>query len=181
MKIYFVRHGETDWNFEGRLMGRGNDESLNKKGIEQAHALAEKIDKDFEVLFSSPLKRASQTAEIIGQSLKLPVLFRTEVMEWDAGSLGGKKWSEIPMITNGMVSIEKLDKELGANFDKYGGEKNEEIRDRVKKFIDEVKKDFNGKKVLVVTHGGIIRTVHGLYSILLPGRPKLLGVYEFEI
>ena len=63
--IYLVRHGQTDWNLEGRYQGR-IDIKLNSKGIEQAKEIKEKLKEiKFDKVFSSPLKRALETAQII--------------------------------------------------------------------------------------------------------------------
>ena len=65
MKIYLVRHGETDWNQAGLLQGQ-TDIALNAQGLEQAHEAAERLKEvPFEIAFCSPLIRAKRTAEII--------------------------------------------------------------------------------------------------------------------
>ena len=65
MKIYVVRHGQTNWNVKGKIQGK-SDIELNEKGIEQAKELKELIKNyDINLIISSPLKRAKQTAEII--------------------------------------------------------------------------------------------------------------------
>ena len=64
-KIYIVRHGETDWNKELRRQGR-KDIELNEKGEKQAHEIKEKFKNiNFDICYTSPLKRARKTAEII--------------------------------------------------------------------------------------------------------------------
>lgn len=65
MEVVLVRHGETDWNLDGRLMGQ-KDVPLNGKGREQAEVLRNKLaNMSFDCCYSSPLSRASETAEII--------------------------------------------------------------------------------------------------------------------
>ena len=65
MKIYLVRHGETDWNQAGRLQGQ-TDIALNAQGLEQAREAAERLKEvPFEIAFCSPLIRAKRTAETI--------------------------------------------------------------------------------------------------------------------
>lgn len=88
--FYFMRHGETAWNAEGRIMGQ-MDIPLNVAGIQQAYAAAEnmahlKISK----IISSPLQRAQQTAVIIGTKLTIDVILIDELKECHAGILQGQ-------------------------------------------------------------------------------------------
>ena len=80
--IYIVRHGQTDWNVEGRNQGR-TDIELNETGIKQAEEIAKKLEgKKFDMVFSSPLKRAYKTAQIISNK---SYYFRCEInrkMQW---------------------------------------------------------------------------------------------------
>lgn len=70
MKFYVVRHGQTDWNAEGRIQGK-TDIELNETGIEQARQLKELIkDYNIDLIISSPLKRTRKTAEIINETVK---------------------------------------------------------------------------------------------------------------
>ena len=76
MKIYLVRHGETDWNQAGLLQGQ-TDIALNAQGLEQAHDAAERLKKvPFEIAFCSPLIRAKRTAEIISATVSSWTLSR---------------------------------------------------------------------------------------------------------
>jgi len=67
MKIFFVRHGETDANAKKIMMGQRIDEPLNEFGRRQAEELASLLPNSFDIIFSSPLKRTAQTAEIISK------------------------------------------------------------------------------------------------------------------
>ena len=90
--IYIVRHGQTDWNVEGRYAGRV-DVKLNSKGIEQAKITAEKLSGiKFDKVFSSPLKRAIQTAEIICNGR---INTDERIIERCNGELEGKLKTEI--------------------------------------------------------------------------------------
>ena len=74
MKIYFIRHGETDWNTEIKLQGR-TDISLNENGRKVAKWTRDAMrDIMFDVAFTSPLKRARETAEIILEGKDIPIL-----------------------------------------------------------------------------------------------------------
>ena len=72
--FYLFRHGQTDMNAAGRWQGRGIDLPLNETGREQARELAAALTPAaLEVVFSSPLKRAVQTAQIVAEILRIPV------------------------------------------------------------------------------------------------------------
>ena len=89
MRLILARHGETSWNREGRSQGQIPTE-LNDKGIRQARNSAQAL-RLFPVraLYSSPLRRAMQTAETIGQALSLPVIPLEGLKEMDLGRLNG--------------------------------------------------------------------------------------------
>ena len=92
--IYIVRHGQTDWNVVGRYQGR-KDIELNQKGIEQARKIKEQLkDVDFDLIFSSPLKRAVETANIITDNNK-NLIKDDRLIERNNGDLEGKLKSEI--------------------------------------------------------------------------------------
>lgn len=88
--FYFVRHGETDWNKEQKVMGRA-DISLNKNGILQAQSVAKKARTlPIDIIISSPLKRAKTTAEIIGNKVNKPVTIENNLQECCWGIMEGK-------------------------------------------------------------------------------------------
>ena len=90
MKIYSTRHGETQWNLENRIVGI-TDLPLTDRGIEQAAALAEKVKniRDIDIIISSPMKRARQTAQFTADALGLSVITDERLREWDYGSFEG--------------------------------------------------------------------------------------------
>ena len=85
MKIYLIRHGETDWNLQGRLQGR-EDIPLNQTGILQAEACGEALRAvRLDSIHTSPLMRAEETAEIIAAWQQCPVIVNSELIERDYG------------------------------------------------------------------------------------------------
>jgi broad specificity phosphatase PhoE len=87
--LLLVRHGETDWNAEGRLQGH-TDMPLNDLGRRQARALADELAGDgIEAVYSSDLARASETAEIVAERLGLPVGLDPDLREKDWGTWEG--------------------------------------------------------------------------------------------
>ena len=94
--IFLFRHGETDFNKRGLVQGQTCDIGLNEIGVEQAKKLAEKLqDINLQVIFSSPLQRALQTAEIIAKSKNIPVIIEKGFIEINLGEAEGKRKSEL--------------------------------------------------------------------------------------
>ena len=94
MKLYFVRHGKTEWNLEGRLQGAKGDSPLLKESIEQVRELGHYLsDTHFDLVFSSDLPRAKKTTELImeSQKPKSKVTYTKALREWQLGKLKGKK------------------------------------------------------------------------------------------
>ena len=74
MDIYFLRHGETKWNTRGRIQGQKNTR-LSEKGLEQARLTAEGMkDIPFDIIYSSPLERAYETAQIVRGERNIPII-----------------------------------------------------------------------------------------------------------
>ena len=139
-----VRHGQTDWNLQGKNQGRADIE-LNKTGIQQAEEVAKQFaDKKIDACFSSPLKRASKTAGIIYNG---EVIVDDRLMERGNGEL------------EGLVDAQKLINFDDPNETRYGIEPLTDFRKRINEFWDEITKKYSGKDVLVVTHAGF-----GIYS-----------------
>lgn len=94
-RLVLIRHGETDWNVEGRYQGQA-DPPLNKKGLEQARQLAgEMEDLGLDLIYSSPLQRAHQTAEILADHLEIPLHIEPRLMEIHQGDWQTRLRSEI--------------------------------------------------------------------------------------
>jgi broad specificity phosphatase PhoE len=139
--LLLVRHGETDWNAEGRLQGH-TDRPLSDFGRRQAHELAEELDgEELEAIYSSDLARARETAEIVGRKLGLPTVLDPDLREKDWGT-----WE-------GLTAVERDRVE-------FVGESTEEHRDRILDALRRISERHPGDgRVLVVTHGGSMRRV----------------------
>jgi broad specificity phosphatase PhoE len=88
--FYFVRHGETDWNLEGRIMGH-KDIPLNSRGIEQAHSAVPRLqDLGIKRIISSSLLRAKETAIILGSYLGIPIETTDALKEACWGEMEGE-------------------------------------------------------------------------------------------
>jgi broad specificity phosphatase PhoE len=93
--LVLIRHGETDWNVEARYQGQANP-PLNEQGIAQAHQLADSlVDVGIDVIYSSPLQRALQTAQLLARHLEIPLREEPRLMEINQGEWQGLLRSEI--------------------------------------------------------------------------------------
>ena len=140
--IYFVRHGQTEWNKIGRMQGR-IDIELNNEGKQQAMIVREKLKGvKFDKVFSSPLKRAVETAKIICDQ---EVLVDDRLIERSNGELEGKLKTE----------IEEFPDFNNPNDTRFGIESLNNFKARINNFLDETLKKYKDKNVLVVTHAGV--------------------------
>jgi broad specificity phosphatase PhoE len=138
--LLLVRHGETDWNAEGRLQGH-TDTPLNDYGRRQAARLAEELAGDgIDAVYSSDLSRARETAEIVAAHLGLPVVIEPGLREKNWGSWEG---------------LTPMERDATA----YVGESTEDHRDRTLRTLREIAERHPDTRVLVVTHGGSMRRV----------------------
>ena len=148
--LHLVRHGETDWNRQGRFQGI-QDIPLNAEGRRQARHLAQAWAEVAEVLVASPLARATETAEILGQSLGLKLLTTDpRLVERDYGLGAGLTLEERrERFPDGVIP---------------GVEAPASIRDRARYFLESVTRDHPGRRIVAVSHGGFINTVLSLVS-----------------
>lgn len=149
--IYLTRHGQTEWNIERRLQGRG-DSPLTEQGIERAKELRDRVkDIDIDVIFSSPIKRALDTANIIKGEKNVEVITDDRLMEMCFGDYEGRKTDEV-MNENPMWNIDLImhgDVKLCAP----NGENLKSVRARVSEAMDSIIEENRGKNILVVAHG----------------------------
>jgi broad specificity phosphatase PhoE len=151
--IVLVRHGETDWNRDNRFQGHA-DPPLNEAGRGQARALgAELAGAAFAALYTSPLRRASETARILSGALGLEPRVSDALQEVDVGSWSGLTRSE----------VEARFPEGYRRWLEYGhgwddGETYEELGARVVAGLFRIAADHPHARVLAVTHGGPIRS-----------------------
>jgi len=140
-RLLLVRHGETDWNADGRLQGQ-TDPPLNDSGRRQARLLAHELaEEEFEAIYSSDLSRARETAEIVGSRVGLPVELDPDLREKDWGT-----WE-------GLTTVERDHVE-------FVGESTEAHAERMLRALRRISERHpDSLSVLVVTHGGSMRRV----------------------
>lgn len=150
--FYVFRHGETELNKQKRWQGSGMDYDLNENGVKQAQDLIEKLkDKGLEKIYSSPLKRAKHTAEVVAQVLNIPVEVRDDLRECFYGVAEGKLIAdlqkEVPEIVNNWNNPNYF------NIKFEDGESKKEALDRVlAELVKITSEDFNIAGIAI--HGG---------------------------
>ncbi|MFA6081032.1 MAG: histidine phosphatase family protein [Patescibacteria group bacterium] len=152
--LYIVRHGETEWNVKKIIQGY-EDIPLNKKGEAQAKELAKKLRHiKFDAVFSSDLIRARRTAEIITLEKKLAVQTTKALKERYFGKYQGKSFA----VNNKMTKlIDNLKMVSGPGLKEV--ESDENIILRLTTFLREIAVAYANKTILVVSHGGPMRTL----------------------
>ena len=148
--LLLVRHGETDWNAEGRLQGH-TDLPLNERGRRQAQSLAEELaGQEIAAVYSSDLARARQTAAVVAARLGLPVAVEADLREKNWGTWEGLTAAERERVA-------------------YEGETTAEHRERTLRAVRRIAGRHPGRRVAVVTHGGSLRRVQAAaLGIALP-------------
>ena len=127
MKLIFVRHGQTDFNKNKVVQGLEMDPPLNETGIKQVEEATKSLPEDIDFIISSPLKRASQTAEILNRKLNKELEFDDDIKELSYGSLAGRSWSEIEIIT-GDKDVHQKERDTLFDYRKFGGNSAEDLK-----------------------------------------------------
>ncbi|APU70541.1 phosphoglycerate mutase [Companilactobacillus crustorum] len=156
VELYIVRHGETDTNYEGRINGMSTDKPLNANGIKQVETLEKQIDiNKFDEVYSSPMKRAMQTAEILNQGVH-EIHQDKRLYEADYGSWDGLKETDLRDKYPDAFDENNF---LLPTYTKYAkdGEEYSDVYRRVEDFMDDMGKKGN-KKIMVVCHGFVSRS-----------------------
>lgn len=159
--FYLVRHGETEWNIKGIIQGH-KDSVLTKQGVVQVKQMAKIFKKiKFDEIFSSDLPRAKRTAEIIALEKKMAVKTSELLRERLFGRFQGRKAVEMRKeLKEQLEKREKLSKEERFKFRiEDGFETDEEIIGRFITFLRETAVACPQKKILIVTHGGMMKTL----------------------
>lgn len=161
--ICLVRHGETDWNALGKLQGR-TDIQLNETGIIQAEECSEFLkSSQWDVIITSPLKRAKQTAEIINKNLIVPLIEMKDFLERDYGD------------AEGMV----LEERISAFPDKsYPNQEDRlTLNNRIMTGIQEINQRYEENKILLIAHGAVINAILAVLSNgkIGSGKTKLIN------
>ena len=133
-----------------------SDYELNANGIEQAKKIRDILKKEkFDLIISSPLKRALQTAKIINECMNISIILDNRIKERDYGNLEGE-------------IFKKEYCNLDYDFTSVNGESIENYKMRLNDFIKDIKTRYNSKNILIVAHNGVISVM----SFILEGEPS---------
>ena len=154
MKLIFIRHGQTDWNVQGKIQG-SYDSELNATGIEQAMSLSEKLfnlNYKFSKIYSSPQKRALKTAEILSKSSNVDYISVKDLQEMNMGKWEGLSWKEVEE----QYPNEYKEWYLNRRYTKTpDGEAYQDMLERVLKAIHKIINE-NNEDVVIVSHSAVI-------------------------
>jgi len=153
-EFYVVRHGETAANSRNIVQGQ-SDVPLNENGLAQAGRLAERLKSvKFDAVYASDLGRAMRTARIIAPYLEpIPT---PALREWNLGDWQGRPFSEVKQLYPDEVDGFLHDRET---LQITGGESKAEAYGRINRLLDELAERESGKRLLLVTHCGVIRAM----------------------
>lgn len=153
MELYITRHGKTEWNIEGRFQGV-KDSPLVKSGIMDAHALRDYLaDVHFDAVFSSPLGRAVETANLLfSQREDITVQLDQRIQEMNFGVFEGMKTTDILQVYPDIYDHlwnqpEQFERCPG------GGESFAEVRARIISFLSDLDRFPDDSRIFIVTHG----------------------------
>lgn len=157
-RILLIRHGETEWNCAGRVQGYHADSPLTETGREQVRALAERLARErVDALYASDTGRARRTASPIGVAAGLRVIRDAALRERNYGAFEGRTFAEV-------------ERDFPAEYERFhtrdphyvppGGESAAQFRDRVMAVLERIASGAAGKRVAVVTHGGVLGIVY---------------------
>jgi len=155
-KWFLVRHGETDWNKEGRTQGQ-SDTPLNELGRSQAREAGQKLKgKKIDLIISSDLSRARETAEIIAREIGGEIILEEKFRERSFGETEG-------------MHFEVRNEKYGNRFATYdqaypGGETFQEVEKRALEAFHVHHKDYFDKNVVIVTHAGVMRALQRVFK-----------------
>ena len=162
-RFCLVRHGETDWNVARRLQGH-TDIPLNQHGITQARQMAKAlkaIHLQFDVLYTSDLRRAADTAAAVEEQFGINAIVDEALRERHLGALQGLTADEAPQLKPDLWSSH-LSRNLEQTLE--GGESITQFAQRIHGALENIRLKHTGKTVLLVSHGGALEMMYRLAS-----------------
>ena len=171
--FYFVRHGQTVWNVEGKICG-ATDIAMTELGHEQAIATGKKILEEHihadEILYS-PLTRAADTAKHISEITGIPARVEPRLMEQNFG-----KYESTP---RDGAEFREAKKSFVNHYD--GGESMLRLCQRIYNLLDDIKEEADEKVYLLVAHNGISRAVQSYFYDMTNDEFAAFGIKNCEI
>lgn len=186
LKLYFIRHGKTQWNLEGRFQGAGGDSPLLPESYQQMVQVGQYLKGvSFRHIYASPIKRARVTAQHVGHELhqRIPLTLLSRLEEFHLGELEGRTFQEVQ---------ERFPAELDAfrnHPDKYvtdrvGGETFPEVIDRMTPAIQRIFRDNPNPEdnVMIVSHGAALNAlINALLGVPLSDLRKKGGIRNTSV
>jgi broad specificity phosphatase PhoE len=159
--LVLVRHGESTWNELRLVQGQNDDAQLTDRGRQQAADVATTFERrDFDLIVSSDLRRAAETAAVLAEVLGLAVVSDALLRERDFGVAEGGPLAdlsaELSGIDHGVVTNDDVSPE--------GGETLRALRARAGRFLELRQDRWAGERLLIVTHGGTMRALRSCYE-----------------
>lgn len=162
LELLFIRHGQTDWNAERRIMGE-DPIGLNAVGRQQIRTLSRHLNSiSFDALYCSPLQRTLESSAIINQDRKLQIIQDLRLREIEYGEWIGKTFPEIHSLPGYRDYYQTPENPVCA-----GGESLHAVRDRAISFLEDLKKERPRGRVALVSHADWIKCVI-LHFLKLP-------------
>ncbi len=161
LRLYITRHGETEWNVEGRMQGWMNSE-LTEKGIKNAEALGKQLEStEFKVIYSSTSERAVHTAELIRGSRRISIITDENLREINLGELEGKLKDEYTDSDR-----QQLDTFWNRphQYKALSGEDFYQVRVRIEAVLKKIISENKDSNIIIVTHGGIVKTMMAIFK-----------------
>jgi len=165
LQIVLVRHGATDWNLEHRCQG-STDRDLSEIGLRQAEEIAGRLRHEtIHAVYSSDLKRARRTAELISAHHRLPVTIDKRIRELDHGHLEGLTFSEIKQHYGDFLARWRTEP---AELEVPGGERLVDVAERAWTGLKRIaERHTEAQKIVVVSHNfpivGIVCRITGTH------------------
>lgn len=176
--VTIIRHGETEWNVAMRLQGN-SDSELTRKGISHVELLAKALQsKKYDVLISSDQKRALRTAEIINQYQGLTIVENSAFRERNFGIMEGLTHEEI---IHNYPEVYTRYKKRKVQFQIPEGESLVQFYQRVTNGLQQMSKTYQGKKILLVTHGGVLDCALRMTLDIPLGTGRRFSIYNTSI
>jgi broad specificity phosphatase PhoE len=155
--IFLVRHGETQWNAEDRMQGQVLHVGLNEKGMRQARLLSKRLEKEkIDLVYSSPMERALQTAEIIAEPHDISVITHAGLTERSHGHVDGLTKEEFRRLHPHIYAVYEKTRELPGV---EGAETMKQLEERGFAAFSEIVDGNPNKNILIVAHGGILKNI----------------------
>lgn len=159
MKLYLTRHGQTDWNVQNKICGQV-EAHLTDEGRAQAARMAEQVAKTgVNLILTSPLERTRDTARIVASRIGAPVMLEPRLIEQSFGEYEGRN----------LHDPSYLEQRENLLWHFPGGESAVQVLHRAYGVLEDVKRKYPDRTVLLVTHGCFCRAARSYFQDIPPG------------